>query len=44
MDELLIDMSLPLSNMTRLKQWFKPVDPADFMYVTDCLVKRYKIM
>lgn len=43
MDELLNDMRLPLSTMTRFKQWFAPVDPADFMYVTDSLVKRYKM-
>jgi hypothetical protein len=43
MDELLLDMGLPLSTMTRFKQWFQPVDPADFIYVTDNLVKRYKM-
>ena len=43
MDELLGDMKLPLSPITRFKQWFQPVDPADFSYVTESLIKRYKI-
>jgi thioredoxin reductase len=43
MDELLNDMQLPLSPVTRFKQWFQPVDPADFAYITESLVKRYKI-
>lgn len=40
-DELLEDMGLPLSPVTRFKQWLGPVNPADYQVVTRQLLKRH---
>lgn len=39
-DEMLADMQMPLSPLTRLKQWLLPVDPRDFAFATKRLVER----
>ena len=41
-DELLRDLGLPLSTFTRFKQWLLPPDPADYIFATTKLLKRYK--
>ena len=40
-DELLEDLNLPLSGWTRLKQWFMPTNPADYVKVSEGLIARY---
>jgi dimethylaniline monooxygenase (N-oxide forming) len=41
LDELLADLGLPLSTWTRFKQWFRPIDPGDFAWITPCLLDRH---
>ena len=41
-DELLRDIGLPLSALTRFKQWLLPADPADYIPATRHLLARYK--
>ncbi|MBF5040478.1 NAD(P)/FAD-dependent oxidoreductase [Methylophilus sp. 13] len=41
-DELLSDMRLPLGVATRFKQWFLPIDPADFQYLHKALLQRHQ--
>jgi dimethylaniline monooxygenase (N-oxide forming) len=40
-DELLRDMNLQLSALTRFKQWLLPTSPSDYKVVTTKLLKRY---
>jgi len=40
-DELLHDMGLPLSALTRFKQWLMPTNPADYRSVTQRLLARH---
>lgn len=40
-DELLADLRLPLSALTRFKQWLLPIDPGDFAPVTTRLLARH---
>lgn len=40
-DELLVDLGLPLAVHTRVKQWFRPIDPGDFAGVTRALLQRH---
>jgi len=41
-DELLIDMKLPMDALTRFKQWLLPTNPGDYRYVTREMLARYK--
>jgi dimethylaniline monooxygenase (N-oxide forming) len=41
LDELLGDLDLPLGRLTRFKQWFRPIDPGDFAWLTPCLLGRH---
>jgi dimethylaniline monooxygenase (N-oxide forming) len=41
LDELLADLDLPLSPLTRFKQWFWPIDPRDFAWITPSLLGRH---
>lgn len=40
-DELLVEMGLQLNGLTRLRQWFGPVNPHDYAVVTQRLLKRH---
>ncbi len=40
-DELLSDLKLPWSTMTRFKQWLLPTAPADYKFFTIKLIARY---
>ena len=42
-DELLKDMSMPLSSKVCLKQWFVSVDPSDYAHVLPELQKKYNV-
>lgn len=42
LDELLADLSLPLPLRVRVKQWLRPVDPADYQRVTRALLQRHQ--
>ncbi len=41
-DELLQDMGMPLSVLTRFKQWLLPANPGDYAPATQRLLARYK--
>jgi dimethylaniline monooxygenase (N-oxide forming) len=41
LDELLADLGMPLSPLTRFKQWFRPIDPNDFAWITPVLLRRH---
>lgn len=41
-DELLADLRLQLSPLKRFAQWFRPVDPADYAWITGALVARHR--
>lgn len=40
-DELLRDIGLPLSALTRFKQWLMPTNPADYRVISRRLLERY---
>ena len=40
-DELLLDMKLPLGALTRFKQWLNPIAPGDYCVVARRLAKRH---
>jgi hypothetical protein len=41
-DELLQDLGMPLSALTRFKQWLLPTNPGDYVSATTRLIARYK--
>jgi len=42
-DDSLNDMDLNVGRMTRIKQWLRPVDPANYAVLTKRLLKRHKV-